>query len=150
MTRRTAHGFDTTRNRHIDIAHKNCAGGLIDGAEPEAQSRLTVIPGNSLRNTSRQSSHPCHVAVVFASLVRAPEDHFIDGACIDCSPQSLQQSPMRLNHRRECWTVPAKSTDWRAYSAYDGDLPHAYSSSSTARRAAWKVSSESLSSASLR
>ena len=45
---------------------------------PDAQSRLTVMPGHGFRQSGQQERHARHIAVVFAGLIGAAEEDFIE------------------------------------------------------------------------
>ena len=45
---------------------------------PEAQSRLTVTPGIDVRQSGQQQRHARDVAIVFAGLIGAAEEDFVE------------------------------------------------------------------------
>ena len=50
---------------------------------PEAHSRLTVTPGNGVRQAGKQQRHARDIAVVLAGLVGAAEQHLVEPRPID-------------------------------------------------------------------
>src|SRR5439155_6745659 len=57
-----------------------CAGGRLESRAAQPGHRLA---GNLHRKARGQQPHPSHVAIVFARLIGAAEDHVVDGEGVD-------------------------------------------------------------------
>ncbi len=90
------------------------SGGLDDRHQPRPAQSIDRPPRHARRQPGQQRAHPRHVAVVLAGLVRAPEQHVVDGG----AGHPAASNELGDDHRAEIIGPhlrerPAVAAEWR-------------------------------------
>src|SRR5436309_1407027 len=80
---RARHVFDPARDEYVALTGLDRLRGAGGRLESRAAQPVHRLAGNLHRKAREQQRHPSHVAVVLPGLIRAPEDHVVDGAGVD-------------------------------------------------------------------
>jgi len=76
--RRARHGFDAAGNCEIHVADANGARRIADGVQSRRAKPIDSEAGNGVRQPGKQQGHARDIAIVFAGLVRATKEHFVE------------------------------------------------------------------------
>src|SRR5690606_1973650 len=76
---RAGHGLHTAGYGQLDLATGDGAKGAPHGIHTRGAESVKSHPGNGFRDAGQQCGHTSNVAVVFAGLVGAAHEHFVNG-----------------------------------------------------------------------
>src|SRR5206468_1590639 len=79
------HAFDTAGDKRLAFARLDRLSGTGCGLEPRAAQPIHGLAGYLDRQSGKEQGHPRDIAIVFAGLVRAPEDDIVDRVRIDAA-----------------------------------------------------------------
>ena len=75
---RARHGFDAAGDGEIHLAGADRARRIADRIEPGSAKPIDGEAGHAFRQSGEQQRHARHVAIVFAGLVGAAEENFVE------------------------------------------------------------------------